>query len=484
MTFFQTIQPVLIALSFFCITSSQALAGNSHDLDLDFGDQAARMTQTGDGYNKKTGSTELIFKGSGSSGGKTIAVDDLKVTTINEVRSDIIAGKGAQVSIGDVELSDLQANSITIDTRNTVVKTIDVSDVQDFQMGTVKLKGFHGNSATIKHDNFLGGDVKVQSGSSVSIGKAQIGIIPDSNDSGLSRGNIEKEMIIPQQPGNVDCSDIDQKAADYLAHLQKDLIYAYMAECAYGPERCSKVSGFIEAAGWEPVALQEEAGKTVEYNIYKNKTGEVVVSFRGTAGDDDESSIADWWENAVGNDETAVRDLAATIVDHYGAENVTFVGHSKGGGEALWASEETQANAVTFNHRPEENTQYLYDDGTAWGYGVDGDPLGIGRGISDSKIASIVAGGVAGGIAGGVVAGPVGIAIGGVVGGIGGGRIGGETGGNENLTPLPGVDGYNDIAVDHGNNMVIAGIQDMITKTQMYLIQKNNGHGCNQLISS
>ncbi len=199
MQIFQIARLILITCIFFGICSAPALAGNSHDIDLDLGDQVTGMTQTGNGYNKKTGSTELIFKDSGSSGGKTIAVDDLKVTTINEIRSDIIAGRGAQVSIGDVELSDLQANSITIDTRNTVVKTIDASDGQDFELGTVKLKGFHGNSATIKHDNFLGGDVKVLSGSSVSIGKTSVGDDLTHEHSQTS-GNKTNFLPVPEMP--------------------------------------------------------------------------------------------------------------------------------------------------------------------------------------------------------------------------------------------------------------------------------------------
>ena len=116
-----------------------------------------------------------------------------------------------------------------------------------------------------------------------------------------------------------------------------------LAKDAYNYKpKCSKVRG------WERIkSYKEESG--FQASLYK-KGSQYVLAFAGT----DASSWSDWkndLQQAAGFESAQYNraiELGREMMTWYGA-NVTFVGHSLGGGLASAASRATGSNAITFN---------------------------------------------------------------------------------------------------------------------------------------
>jgi len=101
-------------------------------------------------------------------------------------------------------------------------------------------------------------------------------------------------------------------------------------------------------AGWtEDWRPDNEVGFSV--GIYRNtSTGAVVVAFTGT------NQLRDWQENVNYSNEQLKQAavIAASVIDRYGANNVSFTGHSLGGGLASLMAVWFDRPATVFDQRP------------------------------------------------------------------------------------------------------------------------------------
>jgi hypothetical protein len=102
-------------------------------------------------------------------------------------------------------------------------------------------------------------------------------------------------------------------------------------------------------AGWtEDWRPDNETGFSV--GIYRNtSTGALVVAFTGTNG-----QFGDWLENFNYSTEQLQQAavIAASVIDRYGANNVSFTGHSLGGGLASVMAVWFDRPATVFDQRP------------------------------------------------------------------------------------------------------------------------------------
>ncbi len=105
-------------------------------------------------------------------------------------------------------------------------------------------------------------------------------------------------------------------------------------------------------AGWEEVNWQTDNAAGFSYGVYRNNaSGEVVVSYTGT------NELADWAENLnIGNFQLRqAAQVAAQAIATYGADKVSFTGHSLGGGLASLMAVWFDQPATVFDQRPMES---------------------------------------------------------------------------------------------------------------------------------
>jgi hypothetical protein len=112
----------------------------------------------------------------------------------------------------------------------------------------------------------------------------------------------------------------------------------------------------ILPAPWERIPNQPAGTSGFAYAVYKNQvTNEVVVCFRGTDND-----AGDWLTNfgvSVGQEVQAAQVYARILREHGSdaqGSNITFTGHSLGGGIAATMSVWFNRPAVVFDAAPSE----------------------------------------------------------------------------------------------------------------------------------
>ncbi len=121
--------------------------------------------------------------------------------------------------------------------------------------------------------------------------------------------------------------------------------------------------------GIDPATLNDPA-TGFQAAVYVDKDDRYVVAFAGT----DSKSMGDWKNNAQqaygfeAQQYDQARRLAKTMADKVGADNVSFAGHSLGGGLAQVATVATDSYGVTFNAAG-------LSDGTIRGLGMDPDAV-------------------------------------------------------------------------------------------------------------
>lgn len=274
---------------------------------------------------------------------------------IIKVGTDLFESRGIKKS-GNQQIGELSLN-----THNVIKTDISVGDDSELIIGGISLETDDTSSRSTS---------KQPPGSIDNEGKLKLPEI--GFEIGIGRGF----DVCPVNPED-------------MSQLENDIDYAIMSACAYSMDKEGCDERQLKQSDWKVVQAPEESSSTVEYIVFKNeKTGKYAVAFRGTSG------WEDWNANGLsGNRETsydAVYEAAKQICKDYGPD-VTFGGHSKGGGEALVAAT-ICGEAVTFNHRPEVDTEDDYNNGDNRGYYVVGDELGIARVIYDA-----IPGGVDGG---------------------------------------------------------------------------------------
>jgi hypothetical protein len=352
----------------------------------------------------------------------------LEVRTTNTLAGGVEAVNGSQAAVGDVSLTGVKADALTIETKSNVAGKVEAQGESTFRAGTVHLEKLRGKSASITSTNTLDGSVTIKKGSTVSVGNTNVGnearrseyvhnrgALTDSvRPSGLLIG--DQASILPSKGSwpEQSADPFDQKNINFngssrdgsLSTLEEDLLYAYMSECSYGEERCKPYIKYIKSAGWEILTTEEKLGWSIEMTIFTNtKTGKMAVAFRGTEPSNLFRLSYDMITNAgsffpvqvispimsyIQTIYKAVIEVyAKELVNYIGADNIVFVGHSKGGGEALFASEATGTKAVVFNPRSELGTGFLFDEKLARGYYVKGEALALFR-FRDRKELNII----------------------------------------------------------------------------------------------
>lgn len=116
-----------------------------------------------------------------------------------------------------------------------------------------------------------------------------------------------------------------------------------------------------------------------------DSTGDIIVAFRGTATSADvKTDAANALATAVAYKSaiTLAQTIVQTAQSWYPNANITFVGHSMGGGEAALASAATGLPAVTFNAAGVVPSRYgipTFDPSRITNYNVIGEPLTTGQ---------------------------------------------------------------------------------------------------------
>lgn len=147
-----------------------------------------------------------------------------------------------------------------------------------------------------------------------------------------------------------------QRHADTMRHLAKD---AYDDATHDTHERRAIPNGWtrlsdaqLRARGMDPAMLRGDDGFAAA--IYRGPDGQYVVAFRGSEGMLT-GNADDWLSNAVNSSGVVSSQsrravaLAQETVSTFGADKVSFTGHSLGGSHAAVASVATGRPATTFN---------------------------------------------------------------------------------------------------------------------------------------
>ena len=148
-----------------------------------------------------------------------------------------------------------------------------------------------------------------------------------------------------------------QAKAKELAKLCIDLDYARLAQDVYDIEVGDKNDKMPRIGGWylDDIYTNEWG---LKIGIYKKYNSDGTISYAivntGTQNDQGWGTVKDWIDNfsqPVGNskDMTDSIDFAEQFVKDHSNDNVVFVGHSKGGAEAIGNATATNKDAVVFN---------------------------------------------------------------------------------------------------------------------------------------
>ena len=173
---------------------------------------------------------------------------------------------------------------------------------------------------------------------------------------------VENELLDKYGETRENHEDIDAVAAN--------ADYAGLALAAY------KVGSEPGINGWKLLDAEKYIGEEREFSdmrfgkntvsMYKSDNNEFVVAFQGTHGEGSSDNkwinsaekvldlLGDWEGNVRPGDPQArwAKNLARNLVKKYPNNNITFVGHSKGGRLARLARIETGRKAVVFNSAP------------------------------------------------------------------------------------------------------------------------------------
>lgn len=254
------------------------------------------------------------------------------------------------------------------------------------------------NNLMFKSTNVIHNDISMDGDSTLNIGSLSTGL-SEKSDNHKHKSNNSKETFILsdvnagkeqnfQPTGRNSEDNINDGEFD-------DEAIMLVADCAYGlGDRCDLDR--LNKLGWVPLSPPTELPLSVETIIFRHSEfNKAVVSFRGTDTSIFQTTKSimhidlismlddDWIFNLLHLTPLSNRDYvekyALWAQEEFGTGNVIFTGHSKGGGEALYASIATGETAVTFNPRPELSTDLLYETGQARGYRTEGDELGVYR---------------------------------------------------------------------------------------------------------
>ena len=141
----------------------------------------------------------------------------------------------------------------------------------------------------------------------------------------------------------------------------------------------------VGGTGWRLIDVWEDSGCKMgiyirgdEYSSYSGPV-EYTVAFKGT------DRAGDWVDNLLqpcGKSDamTAAINMSYGFTAEFGADNeITFVGHSKGGAEAISAAVKTNRNAIVFNSAIPVISEYglstQYYDGGIIHYSVYGEAI-------------------------------------------------------------------------------------------------------------
>ena len=345
------------------------------------------VTSPAKNLNKQNTTTTQNINDSGATGQSVTTVrpsnsngssGDINITTTNTINGDLTATNGTVVRIGDVNLSGSKTGSVTVRT-TTNMKGGDFKDGGIHEFGVVDLMNSELGKVDINTESNLQGNVKMKNNSSVSVGGVNVGNEAKQQAFEQNRGDMAA-VSRPNKIAGEAILTIQQQGNLLLNQLENDYKYALMSNCAYSNSRCDFSK--LKELGWEIRDIQNPGLflESIEYRVFiNNSTSEVAVSFRGTNifdfGDHDDNVFRDKsYKNLI---RSIAEDVASSNPDY----KITFVGHSKGGGEAMIAASFIdRAEAVVFNPRNEgfingNQTKDLYNSGRLRGYYVTGDIL-------------------------------------------------------------------------------------------------------------
>jgi len=111
-----------------------------------------------------------------SSGTASVRSNQFKIDSQNTITNSVDSRHGANIAIGDTDISNVQLNSAVIDIENTVYGRVKArGEDTRYRMGTVDIEGIHGGNLGISTENTVMGDVSVKNGQDVAIGVIEIG---------------------------------------------------------------------------------------------------------------------------------------------------------------------------------------------------------------------------------------------------------------------------------------------------------------------
>ena len=131
-------------------------------------------------------------------------------------------------------------------------------------------------------------------------------------------------------------------------------IYALLTLEVYAAKRLDNKP--LLPPNWMEVLPQPTGTTGFAYSVYRNTaTNEIVISFRGT----DSGLTADWATNlglSLSQETQAAAVYARVLKDYGAAANITFTGHSLGGGLAGTMAVWFNRTAVVFDPAPAQIT--------------------------------------------------------------------------------------------------------------------------------
>lgn len=129
--------------------------------------------------------------------------------------------------------------------------------------------------------------------------------------------------------------------------------YARIAAHVYGNRDDSILPNSWVALGskFESIVLDDEkSGLQAALYVKQDSKPEYVYAIAGTKGADFKDWIANLGQvTGISDQYDRAGEIAVKLADELGAENLTMVGHSKGGGQAAYCALNTGCPAITFN---------------------------------------------------------------------------------------------------------------------------------------
>ncbi len=231
---------------------------------------------------------------------------------------------------------------------------------QSIRSGTVSQSGRNEiGKLSITSENRVQGNVSALSSSSVSIGNTDVGSEISNNITGPAAGNITGPVVGSLMVGpiseNIPGQSGEENATLPNTDYERGFELFRLADCAY--EACVHS---LSNTSWSPLSPDKMKELGIDSNllrdsftgysatIFQNKdTGEYVVAFRGT-----DELVKDMVSNVVEIEGLSFQHfLALQLAENLRQRDidVTYVGHSLGGGLAVTAAMSSGREAVTYN---------------------------------------------------------------------------------------------------------------------------------------